>query len=255
LRDVYFADENLGWVLAERDALSVSTNDEARSYLLQTEDAGISWRQIFLNDATSNARLVRLMFADSQHGWICGESGVVFATRDGGAHWLRQLAPTSHLLLGGAFADTGHGWLVGAGATIVQTSDSGETWQNANLPRSATRFNAVSFADNRHGWAIGNSGQILRTFNGGQSWLGQSPNIQTDLLDVKFISLLEGWIAGNEGLVLHTRDGGVHWSAEATESTHALERLFILNPNNGWVVGFGGTILKYGPSQAPRLRS
>src|SRR5436190_3997284 len=59
LRDVYFADKNLGWVLAERDALKVSTNDEPRSYLLQTEDAGFSWRQIFLDDPTSNARLVR----------------------------------------------------------------------------------------------------------------------------------------------------------------------------------------------------
>ena len=118
LDDVYFADERIGWLVAERDELKLKTNDEARSYLLKTEDGGMTWRQLFLNGPDSNARLGRAVFADAERGWVFGETGVVFATSDGGAHWTRQAAPTKHLLLGGAFVDYAHGWLAGAGATL-----------------------------------------------------------------------------------------------------------------------------------------
>ena len=56
LDDVYFADERIGWLVAERDMLKLKTNDEARSYLLKTEDGGFSWRQVFLFGPDSSAR-------------------------------------------------------------------------------------------------------------------------------------------------------------------------------------------------------
>src|SRR5438105_12695545 len=104
LQDVYFADTEAGWLVATRDIFKLKSNEPA-SYLLKTEDGGMNWQPVFLSSSDMNARLVRLVFADAQHGWAFGESGVVFGTRDGGAHWLRQTAATKHLLLGGAFAD------------------------------------------------------------------------------------------------------------------------------------------------------
>src|SRR5213594_3598124 len=41
LRDIYFADDHTGWLLAERDVFKLKTNDEGRSYLMRTEDAGL----------------------------------------------------------------------------------------------------------------------------------------------------------------------------------------------------------------------
>src|SRR3984893_12990065 len=93
LRDVYFADEKIGWLVAERDVLKLKTNDEPRTYLLKTEDGGFSWRRVYLNGSDVNARLVRAVFADAERGWVFGETGVVFATRDGGAHWIPQSSP------------------------------------------------------------------------------------------------------------------------------------------------------------------
>src|SRR5260370_39333740 len=93
LDDVYFADERIGWLVAERDELKLKTNDDARSYLLKTEDGGFSWRQVFLIGPDSNARLVRPVFADVELGWVVGETGVVFATGDRCAHWARQASP------------------------------------------------------------------------------------------------------------------------------------------------------------------
>src|SRR5207237_815812 len=83
LQDVYFADKGVGWVIATRDILKLKTNEPA-SYLLKTEDGGMNWRPVVLSNSDLNTRLVRLVFADPQHGWAFGETGVVFGTSDGG---------------------------------------------------------------------------------------------------------------------------------------------------------------------------
>jgi len=256
LHDVYFANENVGWLVVERDLLKLKTNDEPRSYLLKTEDGGFSWRPIFLKTADTNVRLVRAIFADSRRGWVFGETGIVFATRDGGEHWELQASPTKHLLLGGAFVDNAHVWLVGAGATIVQTRDGGMTWQSGIVRDDANvRFNSASFVANNLGWAVGAAGRIFKTIDGGRTWSPQRSNIDSDLLDVKFIDASEGWAAGNEGLMLHTTDGGAHWTVQSNATSHALQRIFFVDRDHGCAVGFGGTILKYGASAAPQLKS
>jgi photosystem II stability/assembly factor-like uncharacterized protein len=256
LRDVYFANEKIGWLIAERDVLKLKTNDEPRTYLLKTEDGGFSWRRVFLNGSDVNARLVRAVFADAERGWVFGESGVVFSTRDGGDHWVRQASPTRHLLLGGAFVDPAHGWLVGAGATILQTSDGGMTWQSGNVRDGAdARFAAASFVGKSLGWAVGTAGRVFATTDGGLTWFEQRSNVNDDLSDVKFIDASEGWAVGTQGTLLHTIDGGVHWSAPSSGTSHALERIFFIDRNHGWAVGFGGTILTYSQAGAPRLKS
>ena len=256
LSDVYFANEKIGWLVAERDVLKLKTNDEPRSYLLKTEDGGFSWRAVFLNGSDVNARLVRAVFADADRGWVFGETGIVFATRDGGAHWFRQTSPTKHLLLGGAFVDHAHGWLVGAGATILQTSDGGMTWQIGNVRDGAgARFTAASFVGNSLGWAVGTAGRVFATTDGGRTWFEQHSNVDADLLDVKFIDPSAGWAVGAQGTLLSTRDGGIHWTATGSSTSHALERLFFVDQNHGWAVGFGGTVLTYSQAGAPRLKS
>src|SRR5712691_5098482 len=45
LRDVYFANDKVGWLVAERDTLKLKTNDEPRAYLMKTEDGGDTWRR------------------------------------------------------------------------------------------------------------------------------------------------------------------------------------------------------------------
>jgi photosystem II stability/assembly factor-like uncharacterized protein len=255
LRDVYFADDHVGWLVVERDVYKLKTNDEARSYLLTTEDGGLTWRSVFLDGVDSNARLVRVVFADNETGWLFGETGVAFTTRDGGKHWTRQILPTKHLLLGGAFVDYSHGWLVGAGATILQTKDGGTTWQSG-MVRNGTgvRFTATSFVGDRLGWAVGSAGRIFATTDGGRNWSAQRSNVDVDLFDVKFMSAAEGWAAGANGNLLHTVNGGVHWFVESSNTSHALERLFFIDQTHGWAVGFGGTILTRNPANAPQLR-
>ena len=252
LRDVYFSDDNIGWLLAQRDPLKLKSN-ERNSYLLTTNDGGVTWRRVFLNTADVNTRFARLMFTDAQHGWVFGETGIVFATSDGGTHWIPQRSATKHLLLGGAFAGY-RGFVVGAGATIMQSDDGGATWRLASIRNPVTiRLNAVSAFAN-FACAVGDAGHIFATNDGGRSWLSQSSEVTTNLADVKFIDSREGWAVGAQGVLLHTRDGGVNWSVEPIAISHALERIFVLDRNDAWAVGFGGTILKLGEPNAPRLK-
>jgi photosystem II stability/assembly factor-like uncharacterized protein len=256
LRDVYFADEKIGWLVVERDIFKLTSNDDPRSYLLKTEDGGISWQRILIKGSGFNPRFARAIFSGPDRGWVFGETGLVFATQDGGIHWLRQSPPTKHLLLGGTFVDNAHGWLVGAASTIVQTSDGGLNWQSRSVSEGdVTRFTAASFVGNNLGWAVGTGGRVFATLDGGRTWLPQHSTVDADLADVKFVDHLNGWIVGAQGTVLNTQDGGRHWNATSSGTTHALEHLFFVDQNHGWAVGFGGTVLSYSPATAPKLKS
>ena len=253
LIDVHFSDERVGWLLAQRDVLKLKTNERS-SYLLHTNDGGVTWRPVFLDTPDVNTRFVRLLFTDPQHGWVFGETGVLFASNDGGEHWMPQRSATRHLLLNGTFANDGHAFIVGAGATIMQSNDRGATWQLSE-PRNVlnTRFNGITSVGS-FAWAVGSAGEIFASSDGGRAWSRQHSNVDSDLFDVKFIDARQGWAVGDQGTLLHTTDGGIHWVTEPTSSNHALQRLFIIDRNHAWAVGFGGTILRFGDANPPGLK-
>ena len=118
LRDIYFTDDQNGWLLCEANLYDLKSKDDPRTYLMQTSDGGANWKRINIQGADVNVRLVRVIFRRGR-GWVFGEEGAIFTTRDSGVTWTRLQSPTRHLLLGGTFIDDDRGWLVGAGATII----------------------------------------------------------------------------------------------------------------------------------------
>jgi len=258
IRDIFFLDDHNGWTVCEVNEYELKEKDDPRAYLMRTTDSGATWQRIEIKGLDVDARFTRVLFSRSGRGWVFGEAGLIYSTRDGGLTWTRLESPTRHLLLGGTFIDDDRGWLVGAGATIIQTSDGGDTWHQSRLPESALdpiRFAAASFTNNRTGWAVGSQGSIFRTDNGGRTWLRQNSGVSADLYDVKFIDDREGWAVGAEGTVIHTADGGLSWTKQISATTHPLERVFIADHWHGWAVGFGGTIVVQGAAEVPRLSS
>jgi photosystem II stability/assembly factor-like uncharacterized protein len=256
-RDIFFINGRTGWLVCDRDVFKLKSNDEPRSYLMKTDDGGLSWRRIAIG-SNVDARLLRALFTDEDHGWVFGESGALFTTHNGGATWTAEILPTKHLLLGGAFGDKLHGCLVGAGATILHTSDGGATW-HAGLVRDSrdARLTAATFVGNRLGWAVGAGGQIFASTDGGRTWFAETSNVSADLFDVKFLDAIHGWAVGAGGLILATNDGGIHWTIAPSGTSHALERIFVVDQNHVWAVGFGGTIISYvgSSSRPPALKA
>jgi len=248
LRDIYFSDDQNGWLLCEADVYELKSKNDPRAYLMQTNDGGEHWKRISIGGADVDARLVRAVFSPGGRGWAFGEGGTIFTTRDSGVSWTRLQSPTRYLLLGGFFIDEDRGWLVGAGATIIRTSDGGETWNLSRLAdasQNGVRFTATSFVDNRVGWAVGSGGSVYHTINSGRTWQQQASGIATDLFDVKFLDAVEGWAVGAEGTIIYTNDGGLHWILERSGTEHPLERIFFADRQHGWAVGFGGTVVAY----------
>ncbi|HEX8719513.1 MAG TPA: YCF48-related protein [Pyrinomonadaceae bacterium] len=265
LRDVFFSDAETGWLVCERSMFPPAADDVPLSYLLKTADGGRTWSRVEVTrGADAGLRLTGLRFADREHGWVFGEMGALYATRDGGGTWERQRAPTRHLLLGASFLDAQTGWVSGGGLTVLKTSDGGATWRAGTvyLPASSgaqrpdapgapegregrapsRRLNAVWFATQEAGWAVGAGGVIIATADGGRTWRPQSSGVGDDLFDVKFFDEREGWAVGSGGTMLHTRDGGRTWGDARRATTHALERLAAVG-RRAWAVGFGGTVV------------
>lgn len=253
VRDLFFIDEQSGWMVCEVNVYQLKTKEDPRAYLMKTTDGGEHWKRVDIKGVDVDARLVRAVFSRRGRGWVFGEGGTIYATRDAGDTWTRLQSPTRHLLLGGIFIDEDRGWLVGAGATIIQTSDGGDTWYQSRLPQveKSVRFAATSFVDNRVGWAVGSGGSIYRTDNGGRTWQQQNSGVETDLFDVKFLDALEGWAVGAEGTIIHTTDGGLNWTSERSSTPHPLERIFFVDRAHGWAVGFGGTVVAYVRAETP----
>lgn len=250
LWDVYFADAQNGWLLAERSIHKLKTNDDLRSYLLQTKDGGATWTRANLFGLDPGVLLLRLVFADKSVGRVFGEYGTLYVSGAEPALWTAQAVPTKRLLLGGAFLDHARGWLVGAGATLLQTIDGGETWREQKVTGIENlRLNAITFVGEQHGWAVGAGGTIISTNNGGRRWETQTSPNGEDLFDVKFVDASEGWAVGAGGTILHTTDGGKQWATERSGTTHPLSRVFF-HPSSrrGCAVGFGGTIVTYSPA-------
>ncbi len=107
----------------------------------------------------------RCSFISAREGWICGDSGQVWHTQDGGQTWERCPAPflSNQRVTGVVFFPGGEGFAsatvpfvggrLAAEVAIAYTPDGGKTWQPA-----VTGWKSVSamfFLDRGHGWACG----------------------------------------------------------------------------------------------------
>jgi len=148
LADVWFSDANtahavgIGWVL-------------------RSADAGRHWQRL---DPTGDFfRSVRFPTPDT--GYICGSSGVLLKTTDGGLSWQtirkggstgRRNRPFRALW----FVDAEKGYVVGDGGLFWYTENGGKDWMQVAEAPSDADFTAV-FALGRRGWAVAKNGRMF----------------------------------------------------------------------------------------------
>jgi photosystem II stability/assembly factor-like uncharacterized protein len=120
---VHFIDANTGWV---------TTGDyyNGRS-ILHTEDGGTTWvGQLNLG----GIRLYGVRFVNPLQGFVCGDYGIVYRTRDGGHTW--QGGTGTHGIstgfLGISVRDASTAVVVGYQGVILRTTDGGQTWTDVS---------------------------------------------------------------------------------------------------------------------------
>jgi hypothetical protein len=88
LSDIYFIDENTGWICGDSDA----KNDKYSYYdlVLKTTDGGNSWTEM-LNDSIFRPKgLSEIKFYDKHNGIAVGREDKILTTSDGGETWFNH---------------------------------------------------------------------------------------------------------------------------------------------------------------------
>lgn len=148
LADVWFSDSTtvfavgLGWVI-------------------RSDDAGYRWQR--LNLTGDFFRSVR--FPTSSTGYICGSSGTLLKTVDGGSSWqtIRKGGSTgkrNQPFRALWFENADKGYLVGDQGLFWFTENGGADWVQAEEVPADVDFTGV-FARNGHGWAVAKNGRIF----------------------------------------------------------------------------------------------
>jgi photosystem II stability/assembly factor-like uncharacterized protein len=269
LRDIFFIDEEYGWVVGSNGTIIKTTN------------GGINWEVIHL---AYNEFISSVFFINRELGWITTTyNDKIYMTNNGGESWehIATIEGTAVSLMDIFFVNDSTGFVCRSAYSIYRTTDYGYTWEETLGTFYGTE--AFDFVDEDYGWAGGHNSFKITT-NGGGDWtsidlltyeffvsnicllngdngfivgygwdnLGTDYNmfvstndggntlfhkmIDSYLFDVHFDSPDVGWIAGSE--ILKTTDGGHNWT-----TLNPVVHTFDFADDKSWGINFENRIL------------
>ena len=181
-------------------------------------------------------------FRNVKEGWVCGKSGLLFKTSDGGSTWEKKASGSESSIFGIHFMDANRGVYIGERGLVMATADGGKTWQERKTPTDKHLL-TLDFYDANHGMAAGDWGKIIATKDGGETWRDVSLEEDVVLYAVKFTGPDEAWIAGEMGTIFHTLDGGKNWEKKAV-GFGTFFGIDMDGESNGFAVGIDGTVAR-----------
>jgi photosystem II stability/assembly factor-like uncharacterized protein len=266
LSDMYWINDNEGWICSS-----------ALGEIYHTTDGGSSYTTQKTQYSTNTIQML-----NSSEGYAGGYNGRVYRTIDGGSTW-GVLGSIGGTLLSISFPpSSATGYCCGYGGKIYSISPSGtlsamasgvssnlaaisfpgsqgrvcgenvilhynETSWLGNQSYNEGTYNGICMKSNTIGWAVGDNGVIIKTTDGA-NWNNQTNPDKSNrtLLDVFFLNASEGWVVGTNGVILHTTNGGTLWTIEgAGMTTNMLRAVHFTSSTNGYVLGNNKTLLKY----------
>lgn len=184
------------------------------NHLLKTTDGGQTWTET--NSISDD--ILAMSFPSDSIGYLAGESGAMFRTRNAGISW-QWISPLQGRYAGYNinsmhFINKDTGFATGQMGRIIKTFDGGTNWVDYSPLHEITDF---SFPDVSTGYA--SRGKLIhKTIDGGKTWnaLALSPGIFTysAFEKVYFTSPDTGFVTSSEYAFVHkTNDGGQTWSS------------------------------------------
>ena len=243
LTDVYFIDQNQGWVTGWTGTI------------LHTTDGGEDWHP--QNPPPNNA-YEGIYFVNALTGWACGYAGKLIHTTDGGATWNDQQSGTSNYLWDLHFLNADTGWAAGGDPgtfptleptrEIRYTTNGGDTWITQLYQDNESMLKSIYFVDKNNGYAVGETGAIIYTSNGGNNWGVQMSTNEYHFYDVFFVNSSTGWVVGvylglpHVSVIFNTTDGGGSWNSQTFEEDESLAGIYFVDEMTGWAVGGANTL-------------
>ena len=128
LTKIFFLNENKGFIIGEE------------SSFYYAEDGGKTWQKGLAevkDDTYGDPFIVEIFndmaFADSEVGWIVGETGLILKTEDGGKTWKQQKLDTPAGLNTVAVLDRQRAFVGGEQGALFRTLDGGKTWEKKDI--------------------------------------------------------------------------------------------------------------------------
>lgn len=227
--DVWFTDENTGWVVGSDRGVYKTTN------------GGDNWT---LTTPPGKGWLRAVQFLDSNTGWVLNQKSVA-RTIDGGRTWTEHSLGETAYSFDFHFPDAMNGAVVSVGETL-HSRDGGKTWTSTKSPEVGG-FNPSAFMiDPQNGWLVGNYA-ICRTSDSGSTWQVSSGGDGDLALDVEFANHKLGWATGystkgmeTNCLALKTTDGGETWNRQVLPIKGKMNEAFFLDEKLGWSAASDG---------------
>lgn len=197
-------------------------------------------------------------FTSDKDGWVVGELGRIYHTRDGGKTFQRSDAGTRFAFLDVACLPDGTIVVTGQKGMAMRSRDQGASWETLDTGTKRDLL-SVDFATAQVGMAVGDFGTMIRTEDGGQTW-SKIP-LPSDLVlpediaeivqpgdvlvyDIHFITPEKGWAVGEFGTIFATADGGKTWSAQQSGVETTLFGVQFADENTGFATGIEEVLLR-----------
>ena len=255
LNDVFFLNENLGWIVGSSGTV------------LKTTDGGLTW-EAPPDTLPVVATMYSIFFLDENVGFAGGFNDLLLKSTDGGLTW----SEVTFESIGGDvrgiyFADENTGWVLsgtGGGGQIMYTADGGASW-TAQATESSINLKAMDFNSPGHGVCVGGkSGNFALYYTtDGQTWTkAPTPTgipavySRTDIYGVGMasdtVACATGWGSSAAGLqptfTLRTSDGGANWTYETqAEENRLYNNMYDIEFKNELTgIAIGGSVYKGG---------
>jgi photosystem II stability/assembly factor-like uncharacterized protein len=180
--------------------------------LYKTTDRGLTWTRYSIG-----RKIMGMSFPSATDGYLVGEYGVVYTTRNAGTTWSPGTSPErgfNRTLYSVYFITPAIGFTVGLHGQISKTVDGGVTWK-----RNALDLNdimALSFPNSNVGY-VGTRGHAFKTTDKGKTWnmlngMDKNNSYNSAFEHAHFFSPDSGFFtASYPARLFKTNNGGTSW--------------------------------------------
>ncbi|MGE8553978.1 MAG: YCF48-related protein [Chryseobacterium jejuense] len=236
------------------------------SIAASSKDGGITWRKLFRDDCldiqmlndnvgfvlkghqifkTTNAFttsipytvsgdfLKKMYFVNESVGFVCGSTGVIYKTTNGGANFTSISLSINTTLNDVFFINPNIGFVSGDNGTLYKTTNQGANW--TPIPLNTTGIDKILFINDTEGYVTGNNGGIFKTTDQGNSWTTLTTNTPYRLFDIKY-NAGKLYAVGQDNRLLKSSDMGQTWTQQRLMDTFPYNNLHSIGFVNGTIV-------------------
>lgn len=212
-------------------------------------------------NSPTDFNLKRCYFIDTLRGWVCGDTGIIIKTTNGGQNWTYQNSKTRYFLHDIFFLNERLGWAIGwnifnpqppYGTMTLKTTNGGTTWDTTFFSIENVFLRKIYYQDSLTGFLGGNGVNLLKTTNGGANYFACEMDSVIfsgfPVTNFKFYNNNYGYALGGvmdiAGIIWRTTDRGNYWYPKIV-APEPLMGLYFYDSLNA--LGFGGDF-EYGPA-------